>query len=557
MIRKRTIATMAALGGFTASVALLSGLPSAKADELSDLRVNQELLQRRVDQLAQVPTSGNVFGAGPAGPGVGVAAAGGSFPRSFLIPGTDTSLRVGGNVTTTAYYWFSGGPVNTNTNQTSPGNNGQTASTPLDWHGQLVPGFAAGGLGGPGPLSTASLLSLTGSTSAGGGRPRSHLFSASVRQSGLNFETRTPTAWGEARTFLSFDFNGPGGTGTGIIQQAGNGPGTSNSLTPRMLYAYGTIGGFLAGNANSNFKDSDAEPESLDFGGDVGAGGVVRLPQVRYTQPLAAWGLPGALSVSAEVPNTSMNLPAGAVASDTTVAAVLVTGAVAGNPAKTLMPDFTAAWFIPQPWGHFDVAGVIRDLDFQDGGKISREYIGWGAHVSGDVKPRWFGWNRDYIVWSFTGGQGIGRYVNAGGNQDLVSNWSAPTLCAVQTGAGCAGLAGTTAANVALNIIAKPIPEWGAQVGYQHHWTDNLRSNASIGINHKDVDSGLLAAAGTTARPQLVAVNKETMTTHVNLIWAPVSFADFAVEYQWGHRVTLANIRGDVNTLIGRFNMRF
>jgi hypothetical protein len=58
MTRKRTIATMAALGGFTAVVALLSGLPAAKADELADLRANQDLLQQRVDQLAQIPGPG-------------------------------------------------------------------------------------------------------------------------------------------------------------------------------------------------------------------------------------------------------------------------------------------------------------------------------------------------------------------------------------------------------------------------------------------------------------------------------------------------------------------
>ena len=53
MIKKRNIGTMAALGGLTAAIALLTGLPSASADELADLRANQELLQRRVDQLAQ------------------------------------------------------------------------------------------------------------------------------------------------------------------------------------------------------------------------------------------------------------------------------------------------------------------------------------------------------------------------------------------------------------------------------------------------------------------------------------------------------------------------
>ncbi len=58
----------------------------ASADELADLRTNQELLQQRLDQLAQAPA--------PGAPGAPTMA--GSFPRSFLIPGTDTSLRIGG-----------------------------------------------------------------------------------------------------------------------------------------------------------------------------------------------------------------------------------------------------------------------------------------------------------------------------------------------------------------------------------------------------------------------------------------------------------------------------
>ena len=47
MTRTHTIGTLAAIGGLTATIALLTGLPAAKADELADLRANQELLQRR------------------------------------------------------------------------------------------------------------------------------------------------------------------------------------------------------------------------------------------------------------------------------------------------------------------------------------------------------------------------------------------------------------------------------------------------------------------------------------------------------------------------------
>src|SRR6266704_2240555 len=101
MIKNRTIATVA-LGGLTAAIALLAGPPAAKADELADLRANQELLQQRLDQLAQ---AGPATGA-PAGP-IGV----GSFPRSFLIPGTDTSLRVGGQAVGSVLWYLKGAAV--------------------------------------------------------------------------------------------------------------------------------------------------------------------------------------------------------------------------------------------------------------------------------------------------------------------------------------------------------------------------------------------------------------------------------------------------------------
>ena len=67
MTRTHTIGTLAAIGGVTATIALLTGLPAANADELADLRANQELLQRRIDQLAQgqPPAPGGIPGGGP------------------------------------------------------------------------------------------------------------------------------------------------------------------------------------------------------------------------------------------------------------------------------------------------------------------------------------------------------------------------------------------------------------------------------------------------------------------------------------------------------------
>src|SRR5947208_17064592 len=83
MSRRRGAGIVPAIGWTLPVVVLATGLSTAQADELGDLRANQELLQRRIDQLAQVPPPAPP----PGGPGGPVLA--GSFPRSFVIPGTE------------------------------------------------------------------------------------------------------------------------------------------------------------------------------------------------------------------------------------------------------------------------------------------------------------------------------------------------------------------------------------------------------------------------------------------------------------------------------------
>src|SRR5580658_5241245 len=101
MMKNRWNVAIAAAVACMLSALLAIASQAAWADELSDLRANQELLQRRVDQLAQAT----------AVPATGIGSGGltsGSFPRSFLIPGTDTSLFVGGEINLTGLYFFTG-----------------------------------------------------------------------------------------------------------------------------------------------------------------------------------------------------------------------------------------------------------------------------------------------------------------------------------------------------------------------------------------------------------------------------------------------------------------
>jgi Porin subfamily len=519
----RKTRTVAALGGGTAALAMLTGLAGARAD---DLQLNQQLLNTRVDQLAAVGLAPDIYSVNP-NPAAGAPVTAGSFPRSILIPGTDTSIRIYGQITEIMDYWLSGGPVNGSPQTTTVGATGQLESVPL--------------------------------LNSGVNKARSNgIFQTSPRESRIGFETRTPTPFGEARTVMEFDW-----AGSTAFAPGGSSPtGVSDSLVPRLRYAYGTLGGLLAGQATSNFSDPDANAEVIDFGGNVGEPGHVRVPQVRYTMP-AYWGT--SLSFSAETPETQIatgngleSSDAGAIPTATTtctVAAlgtattcstsVLTSGVTPLNPAKATAPDFTAAWYWPQPWGHVDVSAVLRPgMDMTDGHYFSKQFVGYGGHFGMDIKPGWFGWAKDDFILHFTGGEGIGTYLNASTNFSIATNYGAP---------GAYGSFGgpTTAASAAL-IRATTTQELGGEIGYQHWWLDNLRSNISGGWeSHNGIPIKLVGAA------QAASINKEFFSAHANVIWNPVSFVDVGLEYMWGQRTVLNNTTGTENVLISEFKCRF
>jgi len=536
MMTGRKIGTIAALGGSTAALAMLTGLSGARAD---DLQINQQLLDTRIDQLAAVgqqPGAGAVFSVDQ-NAAAGAAVTAGSFPRSILIPGTDTSIKIYGQITEVLDYYMSGGNPNQGTPwNTTVGDNGQVQSIPL-------------------PNTVAKARS-------------NGIFGQSPRESKIGFETRTPTPFGEARTVMEFDWAGTTAAG----ESSGDPTSVSDNLLPRLKYAYGTLGGLLAGQATSNFSDPDANAETLDFGGNVGEPGHVRIPQVRWTMP-AWWG--ASFSVSAEQPETIIATPVGVEANDAGFVPVATTSCTAGapaaisagtstcstsvltvgdtplNPAKTTAPDFTAAYYMPQQWGHFDLSAVLRPgIDVTDGKYFDHQYIGYGGHVGLDVKPGWMGWVKDDFSVHFTVGDTIGPYLNSSTNFDLATNYGLPSTA---TSAGTyGGFNGPTSAAAASAIRFKTTQEMGAEIGYQHWWLDNLRSNLSGGFNaHYGIPISLVGAT------QAAAINKELITMHANLIWNPVSFVDVGLEYVWGQRTVLNNTNAQLNALVGKLAFRF
>ena len=551
MSRRRGAGIVPAIGWSLPVFVLATGLSAARADEISDLRANQELLQRRIDQLAQVPPPAPP----PGGPGGPVLA--GSFPRSFVIPGTEVSLRVGGQGVGSVIWYLKG-------RATGGALSGQGSENETYTDGQ----------GGTGNLPGIPLNNHT--FSAGPGAPvgvshsRSSTWNFSGKQSRIFLDARTPSPYGEVKAYIEFDF---AASNTNTILN--NNQGSVNGYIPRFRQGYATLGGLLAGQTQGTFTDNDSDPELLDFGGTTASLFVSRTPQVRYTYPLA-YGM--SVAVAAENPNPNYAGPFGTFFTDTNqipnsaACAALTTPAINGtatgtatiggttvasnitnaclgnaaffNPSQDIMPNFVARWRIEQPWGHIQAGLQTIHYALNDGMFLNKQYQGYGGAISGNF----FTWGKDNFTWSAGGGDGLGDGIS--NNIGVATNFGGALTGQAVNATDSRSTFSTNRALYDASVLAKTIFSWGAKAGYQHWWTPTLRSTIDFSINHSDVPA-FIGAAGRAA------VNKELSLAHVNLIWSPVAFVDVGIEGAWGHRVVVSNIKGDAYTLQSALKFRF
>jgi len=546
MTGKRNIGSMAAIGGLSAAIALLTGLPSASADELADLRANQELLQKRIDQLSQAPPPAP----GPYVPGFGAETrptaapvTTGSFPRSFLIPGTDTSLRIGG-IAWTDVIWYL---------------HGARAATALNNQGGQPDGSTSG-IGGTGNLPNIPLNNTIAHS-------RSGAFDVSSRPSRLLFDARTPTAWGEVKAYIEMDFSHANENVTESTSQ-----GVTSGWAPRLRKAYGTIGGLLVGQDTGMLHDPDADAELLDFGGPASSPGRAREPQVKYTYQ-GPYGL--VFTGGFENPVPRLNGTFGQSDVDTQVTAAIAPCSTTGNTAAAL-PATTAcipsgAFFDPlqatwpevigtarinQPWGHVQIGGVVRTDILNDGQFLDQTYVGYGGTISGDVHP-FSGLpgalGKDDIGFGIgVGTEVAGQFANGAG---IVTNFgrnlNVPGFGFVNPLTNAQwNTAGSPTRRAYDRAVQSQSPQSAnGWIWYQHWWTENLRSTLETSAIYNDMNTNLIGQASTN--------NKLLSMAHGNLIWSPVAFVDLGIEYAWGHRVTVANFKGDAYSLQGSMRVRF
>ena len=309
-----------------------------------------------------------------------------------------------------------------------------------------------------------------------GGNDEGAQFDAHIRQSRFRITTNSPTSQGDSiKGVLELDF----------IVTGGGDERVSNSYTPRIRHAYLEYQDWLVGQTWSTFMDVSILPESLDFVGVPDGVIFNRQTMVRYSK--------GGFEIALENPESTIstdNLGAREVADDNAV------------------PDLIGAYTVKEDWGHMKVAGMVRQLSYDNGVDVDEDEVGYGMSVTGKLNFT----NGDDLRMSFNAGSGIGRY---------------------------------TAINAATGVAVNPekdnqleaIESYGYSIAYRHLWSDKARSSvmfAALEVDNPVALTGLQAI-------------KSTYSTRINYLYSPVSALTFGAEYAFAKREVESGLEGDMN----------
>jgi hypothetical protein len=500
---KTTLGMRAALLGSGAALALIAS--PAFAGQLDDLKSQIDQLQSQLDQLEQQKAQANGgaatdpnadssdYGADDSAnpkqpqhvkaqidaltPGAADAVVGGDIPRSFKLPGSDTSVAIKMLVKADFIYDFD-----------------QQLGDSAAW-------FTA---------TPKGVVQATGQS-----QNRGNQFRFDARFSRLTFETRTPTDYGPLSTFIDADFWGGGNTGPGPISPSN--AFVTNSYSFELRDAFATLGPVLVGQFITNILDPEAYGELLDHFGPPGQTVVVQA-QARYTQN---WGkFTGSFSV--ENPQSDFTLagpaallpvPGSFALSCAAAPGAVLAGSYGSGCSQEKMPDITAAIGYSDSWGHLRLGGVLLREGFNNGFGNSTGAFGGGGIFSGTFNlstlAPFFG--NDAIGWNGFYGSGMGRFLVFGGGL-----WQSAVVKTNFTPAGV-----PTA-----RLVTQP--EIGGFAWYQHNWTDTLRSTVDVGIEHNH---------WSTSAVQIITLQAQTIgTAYVNLLWSPLKQTTFGLEFMYGHK---------------------
>jgi outer membrane murein-binding lipoprotein Lpp len=287
----------------------------------------------------------------------------GDVKGSYKIPGTDTSLAIGGYAKLDAIY------------------------------------NSASARGGSNNINNLMLIPSAIPVGSNLGEHSETVFNA--RESRIWLKSFTPTILGDLNTYLEMDFMS--------FQPPGDAPvpgdeRVTNGYSPRLRHAYGSLGNLLGGQTWTTFLNVAALPELNDFGGPIGQI-FVRQALIRWTQPFSLAGAPLEFQTALENPETTLTLPNGDRI----------------TPDDDRAPDVVARLNYNPVWGSLSVAGLARQIRYSDNNHHQASEA-WGGAVSLAGKVRTYGLDNFRFMLNY--GNGLGRYTSYNLFNDAVLNSS-------------------------------------------------------------------------------------------------------------------------------------
>jgi len=307
----------------------------------------------------------------------------------------------------------------------------------------------------------------------------------SVKQSrfGVSGDLPTDTGVGDIKIKFEFDLFGVG-------VDAGQ-------TTFRLRHAYGEWGMLLAGQTNSTFMDIDAFPNTIEYWGPSGMV-FYRNVQIRLTPYRTGHSN---FAIAVERPGNDV---------DTGTIRELdpELGANLQNDEK--LPDLTAHFYTSGDWGHFQLAGILRDVAFDSRNTPDHapkgSEMGWGVNATGHIALL----EKDKLIGAVVYGHGIASYMNDGG-VDLAPEGTFPD-----------------------DVHAKSVPLLGIEAYYDHYWSD--RWSNSLGYSFTQVDNTNLQDANAFQKGEYASAN---------LLYTPSSNLLIGGELLWGKRTDNNGETGD------------
>jgi len=297
----------------------------------------------------------------------------------------------------------------------------------------------------------------------------------SVRQTRFGVRGWTPTKIGELKTQFDFDL-----FGVGVDE---------GQTTMRVRNAYGEIGKFLVGQANTPFMDGDVFPNTMEYWGPTGMV-FFRNIQIRYAPQLGN----NEIFIALERP--------GASADQGPFADRIELDSVRGH---FNLPDLSAHYKRSGPWGHVQIAGMLRSIKWEDihttgGYDLTGSTTGWGLHLSTVLNLGKMDVFRGSVVY----GEGVENYMN-----------DAPVDVGIKSNPGSTNKP----------ITGKALPVTGVEAFLDHTWTKTLAT--SIGYSFTHIDNTEFGSTNAYKNGQYAIVN---------LVCTPFENMLAAAELQYGKR---------------------